>query len=136
MRFLPASRVSGAILKEALISDGCVIQPGAKVERSVIGLRSRIGQNVTIRDSVLIGADRFETDADKAQNRAKGIPDVGVGNDVVIERTVLDKDCRVGHGVRLVNHRGVDSEETANYVIRDGIIAIARGTVIPDGTII
>lgn len=136
MRFLPASRLSGATLKSALISDGCFIQAGARVEHSVLGVRSRIGRNANIRDSVLIGADRYETDAERAQNRARGIPDVGVGDDVVIERTILDKDCRVGHNVRLVNRRGVANEEGPNYVIRDGIVAIPRGTVIPDGTVI
>ncbi len=136
MRFLPASRISGATLREALISDGCVIREGARVERSVIGVRSRIGRNTTIRDSVLIGADRFETDAERAQNRARGVPDLVVGDDVVIERAILDKDCRVGHNVRLVNHRGVDNDEGPNYVIRDGIIAVTRGTVIPDGTVV
>jgi glucose-1-phosphate adenylyltransferase len=136
MRFLPASRVSGATLRAALISDGCVIQAGARVERSVIGVRSQIGRNANIKDSVLIGADRYETDAERAQNRTRGIPDIGVGDDGVIERTILDKDCRVGHNVRLVNRRGVANEEGPNYVIRDGIVAITRGAVIPDGTVI
>jgi glucose-1-phosphate adenylyltransferase len=136
MRFLPASRVSGATLREALISDGCVIQAGARVERSVVGLRIRIGRDVTIRDSVLNGADRYETDAERAQNRVRGIPDLGIADDVVIERAILDKDCRVGRGVRIVNHRDVDNADGPNYVIRDGIIAFPRGTVIPDGTVI
>jgi glucose-1-phosphate adenylyltransferase len=136
MRFLPASRLSGATLRSALISDGCAIQAGATIEHSVVGVRSRIGRNANIQDSVLIGADRYETAAERAQNRARGVPDIGVGDDVVIRRTILDKDCRVGHNVRLVNRRGVADEEGSNYVIRDGIIAITRGTVIPDGTVI
>ena len=59
-----------------------------------------------------------------------------MGHDAVIERTILDKDCRVGHDVRLVNRRAVTDEEGPNYVIRDGIIAVTRGTVIPNGTVI
>jgi glucose-1-phosphate adenylyltransferase len=136
MRFLPASRVNGASLREALISDGCVIQSGARIEHSVIGLRSRIGKNAMIRDSVLTGADRIETEVEKAENRAKGVPNIGLGCNVVIERTILDKDCRVGNNVQLINHRGIENGEGPNYVIRAGIIAIARGTVIPDGTVI
>jgi glucose-1-phosphate adenylyltransferase len=136
MRFLPASRLSGAALKEALVSDGCVIDRGAHIERCVLGIRSRVGRNSTLRDTYLIGADRYETDAERAANRARGVPDLVVGDDCVIERAILDKDCRVGHDVRLVNRRGVQDEEGSNYVIRDGIIAIPRGTVIPDGTVI
>jgi glucose-1-phosphate adenylyltransferase len=136
MRFLPASRVSGATLREALISDGCLIEDGARVERSVIGVRSRIGRNAMIRDSVLIGADSYETDVDRELNRLRGIPDIGIGDDVVIERAIIDKDCRIGHKVQLVNARGIANEEGPNHVIRDGIIAVPRGTVLPDGTVI
>ena len=136
MRFLPASRISGATLRSTLISDGCLIEDGASVERSVVGVRCHIGRNARIRDSVLIGADRYETEAEAARNRSRGIPRPGVGNDTVIERAILDKDCRIGHGVRLVNRRGVENEEGPNYVIRDGIIAVTRGSVIPDGTVI
>src|SRR5207248_269585 len=64
MRFLPASRVSGASLQSCLISDGCIVEAGATVERCVVGIRSRIGQGATVRDTVLIGADRYETDAE------------------------------------------------------------------------
>jgi glucose-1-phosphate adenylyltransferase len=136
MRFLPASRVRGAALRDALISDGCFIDEGARIERSVIGVRCRIGRNATIRDSVLIGADRYETDAERVRNRQGGVPDLNLGDDVVLERAILDKDCRVGNNVRLVNRRGVCNEEGPYYVIRDGIIAVPRGTVIPDGTVV
>ncbi len=69
MRFLPASRLSGARLKQSLISDGCVVQPGADLERCVIGVRSRIGHNVALRDVIMLGADRYETDAERAANQ-------------------------------------------------------------------
>jgi glucose-1-phosphate adenylyltransferase len=136
MRFLPASRVSGASLRQCLVSDGCVVQDGTHVERSVVGVRSRIGRNVMLRDTVLIGADRFETEAEHAANRRRGVPDVGVADDCVIERAILDKDCRVGRNVRIVNQRGVSDDEGDNYVIRDGIVVIPRGSVVPDGTVI
>src|SRR5207244_2678591 len=76
MRFLPASRVCGAVLTQTLISDGCFIQEGARIERSVIGIRSRLGRNIALRDSIIMGADRFETDADRAANRSRGVPDL------------------------------------------------------------
>ena len=115
MRFLPASRISNAKVNQCLVSDGCVVQEGANLERCVLGVRSRLGKNVTLRDTVLIGADRFETDADRAANRQKGIPDLIVGDDAVIERAILDKDCRIGRGVRIVNKRGVQDDEGENH---------------------
>jgi glucose-1-phosphate adenylyltransferase len=136
MRFLPASRISGANVAQCLISDGCVVQPGADLRHCVIGVRSRIGRNSVLRDTVLIGADRFETDAERLANRQRGIPDLVVGDNAVIEGAILDKDCRIGNNVRIVNHAGVEDYECDTYVIRDGIVTIPRGSVVPDGTVI
>jgi glucose-1-phosphate adenylyltransferase len=136
MRFLPASRMSGATVEQCLVSDGCIVQPGADLHRCVMGVRSRIGRNCTLRDTVLIGADRYETDAERQANRERGIPDLVVGDNVVIERAILDKDCRIGHNVRIVNRAGVEEYEADNYVIRDGIVTIPRGSIVPAGTVI
>jgi glucose-1-phosphate adenylyltransferase len=136
MRFLPASRICNATLKEVLVSDGCIIESGTQIEKSIIGVRSRIGRNATLRNVVMIGADRFETDNERLANREKGVPNLNVGNGAVIEQAILDKDCRIGANARLVNARGVENEDGENYLIRDGIICIPRGTVIPEGTVI
>jgi glucose-1-phosphate adenylyltransferase len=135
-RFLPASRVSGAQVRQCLISDGCVILEGTDLQRCVIGVRSRIGRNATLRDTIVLGADRFETDADRAANRARGVPDLVVGDGAVIERAILDKECRIGRDVQITNRRGALNDEGENFVIRDGIVTIPRGTIVPDGTVI
>lgn len=136
MRYLPASRLSGATLDQCLISDGCIIQPGARIERSVIGVRSRIGKNTVVRDTVIIGADHYETEGERSLNHERKIPDLILGDGCVVERAILDKDCRIGHNVRLVNQRDVADEEGENYVIREGIVVIPRGCVVRDGTVI
>ena len=136
MRFLPASRVSGSSLKQCLISDGCVINGGATIERSLLGVRSHIGRDVTIRDTVMIGADRFETDAERNRNQQRGLPDFSIGDGSVIERAIVDKDCRIGRNVRIVNARNVEEDEGENYVIRDGLVIIPKGAIVPDGTVI
>jgi glucose-1-phosphate adenylyltransferase len=136
MRFLPASRIQGARLKHCLISDGCIIEEGVDLERCVVGIRSRIARNATIRDTVILGADRYETAAERAVNRQLNRPDLLVGEGTTIERAILDKECRIGRNVRLVNRTGERDAEGELYVIRDGIVTIPRGTVIPDGTVI
>jgi glucose-1-phosphate adenylyltransferase len=136
MRYLPASRLSGANLEECLISDGCVVQSGANIVHSVVGVRTRIGHDVTVRDSVLIGADRFETDAERADNRQRGLPDFTIGDDTLIERAILDKDCRIGRGVRIINRDKKETADGPNYVIRDGIVVIPKAAVVMDGTVI
>jgi glucose-1-phosphate adenylyltransferase len=136
MRYLPASRVSAAHMHHCLISDGCLVQEGARLERCVIGLRSRIGKNATLRDTVLIGADRYETDRERAANGKRGLPDFGVGDGSVIERAIVDKDCRIGRDVRIINCQGLREDDGPNYHIRDGIVVIPNGAVVPDGTVI
>src|SRR5262249_40403868 len=107
MRFLPASRMVGARARHCLISDGCVIGEGTELERCVIGVRSRIARGVTLRDTIVLGADRFETDAERAANRLAGRPDLLIGEGAQIERAILDKEVRIGRNVRIVNKGGV-----------------------------
>ena len=134
MRNLPASRMGDARLKESLVSDGCVLESGANIERSVIGVRSIIGKQVTLRDTIMIGANRFEREAEKADNQRRGLPNLGIGDGSIIERAIVDRGCRVGRNVRIVNRRGVQEAETEMYSIRDGIVVIPKGVVVPDGT--
>jgi glucose-1-phosphate adenylyltransferase len=136
MRFLPASRISNATLRQCLVSDGCIVDSGATIERCVLGVRSRVGRNATVRDTVIIGADRYETETERATNKSKGVPDFTIGESSVIERAIIDKDCRIGRNVKIINKRGVQDEETETYVIRDGVITIPRGVILPDGTVI
>jgi glucose-1-phosphate adenylyltransferase len=136
MRFLPASRVVGATLRSALVSDGCVIHPGAQIVNSLIGVRSIIGRDVRVRDSVVIGADQYETEAERAANRARGLPGFSIGDGSVIEQAIIDKDCRIGRGVRITNKRNLREADGENYVIREGIVVIPNDAILPDGTVI
>ncbi len=136
MRFLPAARFLGASLANTLVSDGCVIGEGSTLDHCVIGVRSRIGKNVTLKKTILIGADRFETDLERATNLTNGIPNLNIGDNSIIENAILDKDCRVGRNVRLENAKKIQHDEGNNFVIRDGIICVPRGSIIPDGTVI
>lgn len=136
MRYLPASHILAAHLEQSLISDGCTISSGTRLERCVIGIRTRLGQHVSLRDTVVNGADRIERECDKRSNREQGIPDLGVGDHSIIERAILDKDCRIGAHVQIVNRRHLQHDDGENYFIRDGIVVIPNGAVVPDGTVI
>lgn len=138
MRNLPASRINGAVLEHSVVADGCVIGAGTRIERSLIGVRSVIGSDCLIRDTVLIGSDRFETEAQKRENARTGRPNMNLGDGVVIERAILDKDCRIGAGAKLINAAGKQDYDAPHglYHIRDGIICVPRGSVIPPGTVI
>jgi glucose-1-phosphate adenylyltransferase len=138
MRNLPASRITGAVLEQSLVADGCVIGTDTRVERSLIGVRSRIGSGCAVRDTVMIGSDDFETDAQRAENRKRGRPDLNIGDGAVVERAILDKDCRIGRGAKLINRDNKQDFDGPNgmYYIRDGIICVPRAAIIPDEAVV
>src|SRR6185295_5721000 len=133
-RFLPPSRFGGATIRASLVADGCTIEEGTTIENSIVGLRCRIGRGVTIRNSILMGADEYDTPADLTASKSRGEPSTGIGSGTVIEGAIVDKNCRIGRNVRVVNDRKLDtSEETAQAMIADGIVVVQKGAVLPDG---
>ena len=132
-RYLPPSLMEGAKIDSSLIADGCRIGKGAVIENSVIGLRCIIGEGVTIKDSIIMGADFYEQ---KDKNRPCGPnhPVVGIGDGSVIEGAIVDKNCRIGKNVRVVNEQGIENGEDSDIcVIRDGIPVVVKDAVLKDG---
>jgi len=133
-RALPPSYFEGATIRGSLVADGCTIEEGAVIENSVIGLRCQIGRDVQIRNSILMGADFYQAPDDLADDHSNGRPPLGVGRGTRIEGAIIDKNCRIGEGVRVVNQSGIDSAaETQHGMIRDGIMVVPKGTTLPDG---
>lgn len=132
-RMLPPTRCDGALITQSLISDGCFIEPGAVIENSVIGLRCRIGRNVTIRNSVLMGADFFQSDAERQNDAATGQPAIGIGEGSFIEGAIVDKNCRIGKNVRISPKGLPEVPKGSLLVVEDGVIAVPKDTVLPDG---
>lgn len=126
-RFLPGSKVNGATLRQAIISDGCIISD-AHLERSVIGIRSIIQSGATIRNSIIMGADYFELDQSTA-----GEPPIGIGRNCVIDRAIIDKNARIADGVVITPEGKPQNLDAENYFIRDGIVVVPKNVVIPAG---
>jgi glucose-1-phosphate adenylyltransferase len=133
-RFLPPARLDGAKITRSLIADGCEIASDCVIENSVIGLRCRIESGVTIRNSVVMGADYYQTSEDIATDRAAGRPPVGIGHGSRIEGVIVDKNVRIGRNVRLVNEgQCQEGQETAQAVICDGLAVVPKDSTVPDG---
>lgn len=133
-RFLPPTRMDGATVRNSLIADGCQIQAGAVIENCIIGLRCHIGENVQIRNSVIMGADYYEGVESSATNKSQQRLPLGIGPGTVIDGAIIDKNARIGRGVQVTNPSGVETtEECPEFAIRDGIIVIPRETELPDG---
>jgi len=132
-RFLPPTRMAGASCKNSLIADGCLIGDGAVIENSVVGLRCRIGRGVTIRNSILMGNDYYD-ESDDLPQAGPNAPALGIGDESYIENSIIDKNCRVGHGTRVWKNPNLPSDhDFPEGVIRDGIVVLERGAILPDG---
>ena len=134
-RFLPGSKITYSEVHNSILSEGSIIDR-AKIYQSIIGIRSRIGENSIIERAIIMGADFFESVEEFAQNKKEGIPDVGIGKNCELRNAIIDKNVRIGNEVRLINSRDISDEDTEIYVIRDGIIVIPKNAVIPEGTVI
>jgi len=126
-RFLPGSKVNGATLRQAIISDGCIIS-GAHLERCVIGIRSVIQSGATIRNSIVMGADHFELDGSDSSR-----PSIGIGRNCVIDRAIIDKNARIADGVVITPEGKPENFDGENYFIRDGIVVVPKNAVLPAG---
>jgi len=136
-RYLPPSKIEESQIRDSIVSDGCIIT-GAAITTSVVGLRSRLSKNVVIESSFLMGADYYQTLEEMRDDLVAGLPRVGIGEGTVISRAIIDKNARIGSGVRLLNEarvREVDAED-GSYYIRDGIIIVPKNAVVKDGTVV
>src|SRR5881392_2505663 len=126
-RFLPGSKINGATLRQAIISDGCIISD-AHLERCVVGIRSIIQSGATIRNSIVMGADYFEL----GQTDSSQLP-IGIGRNCVIDRAIIDKNARIADGVVITPEGKPPNLDADNYFVRDGIVVIPKNAVIPAG---
>ncbi|MEX2306532.1 MAG: glucose-1-phosphate adenylyltransferase [Pirellulales bacterium] len=133
-RSLPPTRADGATIYHSLMADGCVIGSGTKIENSVVGLRCRIGRDVTIRNSVIMGVDFYETPEQLAADRQAGWPPIGIGDGTVVENAIVDKNCHVGAGARIIGDpQQLERIAGENWEMLDGILVIPKNAVLPDG---
>jgi len=129
-RFMPASKVNDAQIRNAIISDGCIINK-SNISRCVVGVRSIIGEGSTIANTVIMGADHFE---DEAAEKIEGHPHLGIGSGCDINGAIIDKNARIGNRVRISPEGKAENLDAENFYIRDGIVVIPKGAVIPNDT--
>ena len=134
-RYLPPSKIHSCDVDNSMISEGCILN-GVYARNSIIGLRSRIDQGARIEDSIVMGADYFESFIEISKNADAGKPHVGIGANSVIRRAIVDKNARIGSNVRLINQHNMETLDGENgcYFIREGIIIVPKNATVPDGT--
>ncbi len=141
MRYLPPSKINDATIENSITTEGCIISK-AKLKQSVVGVRSLLEVGVDLDGVIVMGADYYENEETKAENKKAGRPNIGIGKNCKIKKTIIDKNAAIGADCR-INVDGKtypDGENTlpngVSFYSSDGIIVIRKGSVIPSGTVI
>jgi len=134
-RYLPGSKINGAEINHALISDGCIINR-AHINNTVVGLRTLIGEGTELNRTVILGSDYYESLESVERHESTGQPRVGIGSHCKIENAIIDKNARIGNNVVISPVGKPENLDHERYYIRDGIVIIPKDAVIPHGTVI
>jgi glucose-1-phosphate adenylyltransferase len=132
-RFLPASKIADTCITSSLIADGCIIT-GARIEESVVGVRSHINEGTTVRNTIIMGCDSYESVNQDLKDDGMRIPHTSIGRNSAIERAIIDKNAHIGDSVVITGDSARKDEDGPNYFVRDGIVIIPKGAVVPSGT--
>ncbi|MBY0541813.1 MAG: glucose-1-phosphate adenylyltransferase, partial [Sphingobacteriaceae bacterium] len=132
-RMLPPSKVSGTTLERTIIAEGCIVQ-ASRVERAVLGIRSRIGKGTTIVNSYIMGSDHYQTLAEINEQTNAGQPLIGIGDRCYINNAIVDKNCRIGNDVSINGGSHLAEGDYGFYVVKEGIVVVKKGCMIPNGT--
>lgn len=134
-RMLPPSKISGTTLDRTIIAEGCIIN-AARMEHCLAGIRSRIGFGTTIISCYIMGNDYYQTLEEIEDSNRKGIPLIGIGNRCYIQNALIDKNCRIGDDVRIEGGSHLPDSDHALYTVKDGIVVLKKGAVIPSGFVV
>jgi glucose-1-phosphate adenylyltransferase len=136
-RYLPPSKVNNCHISGSIMSEGCILTR-AVINRSIIGVRTRIDFGADIRDTYVMGADYYQSIDEMDSDLRSGVPRIGIGEGSVIRNAIVDKNARIGAGVRLLNERGVTDEVASDgsWYISDGIIIVPKNSIVRDGTVV
>lgn len=134
-RMLPPMKVAGTLIESSILAEGCIIH-GSKIANSVIGIRTRIGKETEIENTYIMGSDYYETIPEMAYSIQKGIPKLGIGERCKIKNAIVDKDCRIGNDVSITGGAHLTDSDHALYTVKDGIVVIKKGAILPDGFVI
>ena len=131
-RMLPPAKISGTHLEQTIVAEGSIIR--AKfISNSVIGIRSRIGDGSELTSCYIMGNDFYETIEEITYDYGRGLPKVGIGDNCKLTNVIVDKDCRIGNNVVITGGTHLPDSDHSLFAIKDGIVVIKKGAVVPDG---
>jgi glucose-1-phosphate adenylyltransferase len=134
-RMLPPAKIESSFIVDSIVAEACLIV-NSQITNSVVGLRSVIGNNTTIRNTVIMGSDYFPWHDPEIRESTEGPAKPGIGEESYVEGAIIDRNVSIGKRCIIKNREGVDHFDGDNFYIRDGIVVIPKNACIPDDTII
>jgi glucose-1-phosphate adenylyltransferase len=134
-RFLPPAKIRECRIHDCLIADGAILS-GAELVHCIIGIRTRVASGARLERTIIMGADYYQTVEEIQADRSRGIPPVGIGENTKIHKAIVDKNARIGANVTILNEAALEEADGENYYVRDGIVIVPKGAMVPDGTVI
>jgi glucose-1-phosphate adenylyltransferase len=134
-RYLPGSKINGAQIEHALVTDGCIINE-AHIKNSIVGLRTFVGAGTKLNRVIILGCDFYESEESILKHERESKPRIGIGAHCKIENAIIDKNARIGNNVTISPVGKPESVDHELYFVRDGIVVIPKNAVIPHGTVI
>jgi len=134
-RFLPPSKIFASKIDQSMICEGCIIEK-SKIKNSIIGIRSIIKKNVTIENSLIMGADYYEKKSDIEYNKVNKLSSIGIGENSIIKNAIIDKNARIGRNCKIVNINNIKDFESEKYFIKDYIVIVPKDSQLDDNTVI
>lgn len=136
-RFLPPTKIEQCRVVDSIISDGCFLRE-CSVEHSIVGIRSRLDYDVELKDTLMLGADNYQTESEIGSSLAEGKVPLGVGRNTKIMNCIIDKNAKIGKNVVIANTDKVEEADrpSEGFYIRSGITVVSKNSEIKDGTII
>ena len=134
-RYLPGSKINGAQIDHALVTDGCIINH-ARINNTIVGLRTIVGEGTELNRTIILGGDYYESGESVARHERDGLPRIGIGSNCRIENAIIDKNARIGNNVTISPAGKPENVDHELYFIRDGIVIIPKNGIIPDNTVI
>ncbi len=135
-RFLPPCKFVNSDIIESMIAEGCIINK-AKIQKSVLGIRTFVDEGCEIQESLIMGRDYYQSYEERQADLERGRIPMGIGRDSIVKRAIIDKNARIGRNVKIINKDGLDEDDSHDHEgwqIRDGIVVVMKNAVIPDGT--
>ncbi len=133
-RYLPPSKMHNCDIDNSMVSEGCILN-GVKIRKSIIGLRNRIDHGADIEASIIMGSDFFESIEEISGNLEKKKPHIGIGENTIIRRAIVDKNVRIGKNVKILNQDNIENYDAPDrsFYVREGIVIVPKNAMIPDG---